>query len=241
MILFITGANMGLGLELVKAGLERGHTVIASGLVRKQGEDPIAKLAEMYPGKLRWVDMDVSKESSVQAAAASLQDAFPVIDCVINNAGVLFESKYDLQDPIVNLDIDMLRRTLDVNTVGHAIVLKYFMPFVYASKTPCVLNITSEAGHLVPESYTYLAYGVSKHAANMYTQKIRNFLVTSPEHGNVRIFMVHPGRMHTQMGVEYAQIQPSESANGIMDIAQGKIDPKLEIPFINYKGEQLPC
>ncbi len=240
MIILITGANMGLGLELTKAGLERGHTVIASGLARQQTDDPVSRLEEQYPGKLHWVDMDVASEGSVQAAAASLKEAFPVIDCVINNAGVLFESKYDLQDPIVNLDIGMLRRTLEVNAIGQAVVLKYFMPFVYASQTPCVINITSEAGHLVPESYTYLAYGVSKHAANMYTQKIRNFLVTSPEHRNVRIFMVHPGRMRTRMGVEYAQIEPSESARGIMDIAQGRIDPKLDIPFINYKGEQLP-
>ena len=162
------------------------------------------------------------------------------IDCVVNNAGILLESKYNLEDPIINLDIGMFRKTLEVNTIGPAIVLKYFMPFVYRSCDPCVINITSEAGHLKTGLFTYLAYGVSKHGANMYTQKIRNFLASRPEYEHIRIFMMHPGRMNTVMGAENKQIEPSESANGIYDIIEKRVDPKLDIPFINYKGEQMP-
>lgn len=74
----------------------------------------------------------------------------------------------------------------------------------------------------------------------MYTQKIRNYLHdVRPELG-VRIFMMHPGRMQTVMGAENAQISPSESAEGIYKVIEGEIDPKLDIPFINYKGETMP-
>jgi NAD(P)-dependent dehydrogenase (short-subunit alcohol dehydrogenase family) len=88
--------------------------------------------------------------------------------------------------------------------------------------------------------YTYLAYGVSKHGANMYTQKIRNFLASRPEYENIRIFMMHPGRMNTVMGAENKQIEPDESANGIFDVIEKRVDPKMEIPFINYRGEPMP-
>ena len=64
------------------------------------------------------------------------------------------------------------------------------------------MNITSEAGHLSPEGYNYLAYSVSKHGANMYTQKIRNYLTEEKADKNIRIYMVHPGRLDTIMGKE---------------------------------------
>ena len=239
MIILVTGANRGLGYELVKLGLGHGHTMIAASREGADTKALDALLAEYGGERLVKAAMDVSSEPSVMAAAQAMEARFEAIDCVVNNAGVLLESKYNLEDPIVNLDIDMLRRTLDVNTVGPAIVLKHFMPFVYRSQAPCVINITSEAGHLKTGLYTYLAYGVSKHGANMYTQKIRNYLAMTPEHANVRIFMVHPGRMNTVMGAENKQIEPDESARGIMDIIEGRVDPKLDVPFISYRGDPM--
>ena len=240
MKILITGASGGLGLSLTTEALKRGHSVIAACLFDPATEEGIVKLRKEYPEALFPIQMDVSNEEDVKARAQEVLREHPVIDCVINNAGVLLESKYDLEDPIPNLDIAKLRKSIEVNAVGHAIVLKYFIPGIYASSKPCIINITSEAGHLEPESYTYLAYSVSKHAANMYSQKIRNYLAQSPEHSNVRLFMLHPGRMFTEMGKENAQIQPEVSARGILDIVEGKIDPKLDIQFIDYQGNPMP-
>ena len=240
MIIVVTGANRGLGYELVKAGVSQGDTMIASYLASQDTSD-LEALQKQHPQQVVLLEMDVTSEESVQKAAQTVKEKFPAIDCVINNAGVLFESNNDKGDPIVNLDLNMLRRTVEVNTYGPAIVLKYFMPLIYAAKgTPCVINVTSEAGHLKTGFYGYLSYGVSKHAANMYTQKIVNYLRATPEYQHIRIFMLHPGRMNTVMGQENKQIEPDESALGILDIAKGKIDPKLDIPFINYKGEPMP-
>lgn len=235
----ITGANRGLGLSLTSLGLARGHEIFAA--CRPEANlKHLEALRQEYKDRLHLISLEVSSEESVRRAAKELEKKEPVLDCVINNAGILLESKYNLQDPIVNLDIEMFRRTLEVNTVGPAIVLKYFAPFLYGAAKPCILNITSEAGHLKTGLYTYLAYGVSKHGANMYTQKIRNYLAQSPEHARTRIFMIHPGRMNTEMGKENAQIEATEAAEGILKIMEGEINPKLEIPFINYKGEPMP-
>lgn len=79
-----------------------------------------------------------------------------------------------------------------------------------------------------------------KHGVNMYTQKIRNYLAQTNGYEHIRVFMVHPGRMQTVMGKENAQILPKESANGIYQIIEKVIDPKLDVPFVNYKGKQMP-
>lgn len=70
-------------------------------------------------------------------------------------------------DCIRDLDIDMLRRNLEVNVVGTALVCKYFIEQLYRSVCPCIMDITSEAAHLSPKGYNYPAYSMSKYAANM--------------------------------------------------------------------------
>lgn len=240
MKILVTGTSRGLGFELIRHGLANGHTMIAGWFGKDDEAEGLRELQKNHPEHLEVVAMDVTSEQSVAKAAESVAHKLGSIDCIINNAGVLLESKFDTYDMLTELDIGMLRKTLEVNTVGTAVVLKYFAGMLYPSKEACIINITSEAGHLTPQGYTYLAYSVSKHAANMYTQKIRNYLNETPEKRHVRVYMVHPGRMNTVMGKENAQIEPKESAQGILKIAEGGISPNLEIPFINYKGEQMP-
>lgn len=234
----ITGADTGLGFELTKMGLLKGNCMIAIVLNASGGN--ITGLQSQYPHKLTVIAADITDEGAIRNAAAGISEKFEAIDFIVNNAGVLFGSKYDKLDEIVDLDVAKFRKTLDVNVTGMAIVLKYFMPYLYHSSAPVIINITSEAGYLGSGGYNYLSYSVSKYAANMYTQKIRNYLHdVRPELG-VRIFMMHPGRMQTVMGAENAKISPAESAEGIYQVIEGAIDPKLDIPFINYKGEAMP-
>lgn len=240
MKILITGCSRGLGYELAKVGLLHGHTVLAGWLGEPEDPTALENLFSQYPDNLSIIQMDVTSETSVQAAARFAEEKYGSMDCVVNNAGVLFESKFDARDPITTLDIGMLRKTIEVNTVAHAIVLKYFAPLLYRSTDACIINITSEAGHLDSGGFNYLAYGISKHAANMYSQKIRNYLVRDPEKQHIRLFMMHPGRMNTVMGAENAQIEPMESAYGIYDVIEKRIDPKMDIPFINYKGDPMP-
>lgn len=240
MVGLVTGANRGLGFELVRIGLERGYDMVACWLGLPEDNSDLLKLKDKYQQRLMIIQLDVTNEEQAEAAAEQFSAVYDHLDFIVNNAGVLFESKFDTHDQIRDLDIKMLRKTIDVNTVGPAIVLKAFIPFIYKGQDPCIINITSEAGHLETAGHTYLAYGVSKHAANMYTQKIRNYLVDKYGKERYRIFMMHPGRMQTVMGAENAQISPVESAEGIYRVIDKTMNPDLDIPFINYKGEQMP-
>jgi len=237
MTTLITGSNRGLGLELVKDGLERGHTIIAT--YRNPGND-LFQLKEMYGERLFMEVMDVSDYDSVKAASERIRLLFDGIDVVVNNAAVLMETKYFKGDPITEMDLDMFIRTFEINAFGPVRVLKEFMPLLYKGKDRCIVNITSEGAKLKKEGSHYIAYSSSKIALNMYTQKIRNYLQAHDETKDIRVYMVHPGRMHTVMGVENAEISASIPSKGIWDIIEKKKDINLDIPFINYMGEQMP-
>ncbi len=243
MIGFITGASRGLGYELVKEGLLRGHTMIAACRkdLKRDGSGNLLRLKEQYGDRLFVLSMDVTDEEEIKRAAQAVRLQYGYIDFLVNNAGVLFEKMKMPGDTIEDLDIGRFRETLEVNVTGQALVLKYLIGLIYASGDACIMNISSEAGHLSPHGYNYLAYSVSKHALNMYTQKIRNYLAEEKADKHIRIYMVHPGRMDTVMGKENAQIPPYLPAVSILDILERKTKvPDMDVPFINYKGEQMP-
>lgn len=235
MRVFITGTSQGLGLSLTEEGLRRGHDIIAAQL---EINDPIKALQSQYPGKLSIEIMDVCNKDAVGRAAESVRRSVGELDGLINNAAVLLETKYFEGDPIVDMDLDDYEHTMDVNINGVVRVCKAFLPLIYEGKDRFVLNVTSEGAKLQTGGYIYPAYSVSKYALNMYTQILRNYV--EAKNKNVRVLMIHPGRMDTPMGVENAQIPAMESAVGIWDILEGKIKPEREdIPFINYKGEYM--
>lgn len=242
MIGLVTGANRGLGLELVKEGLKRGHTIAAASRSTEEESVPeLYALKREYGEKLEILPLDVVKEKQAGKAAKKVSESWGCVDFLFNNAGVLFEKNQVEGDCIADIDIEKFRETLDVNITGMAIVLKHFIRLLYQSQNACIMNITSEAGCLNPQGYNYLAYSVSKYGANMYTQKIRNYLWEEKPEKGIRIYMIHPGRMDTMMGKENAQIDPKESAEGLYEILEGKKKiPFMEIPFINYKGEPMP-
>lgn len=231
----VTGSNRGLGLELTREGAKLGHTIIAG--CRTESKE-LSALAEEFSGLVHILKMDVADTESVEKAAAETARRFKYLNGFINNAAVLYGSKYDTRDPITTIDLDETEDTININVLGIIRVMKFFMPLVYAApQDRCIMNITSEAAVLTNTGYQYASYSASKCAVNGYTQRMRNYLVSQPDKADIRVYMIHPGRMDTVMGKENAQIQPSESAQGIWVIIDRKIDVYSSIPFYDYNGK----
>lgn len=82
-IIFITGANKGLGREAARRLVELGHTVLIGARDPERGSEAAAALGA------RFVPIDVTDEASVAAAAANVAEHEGRIDVLINNAGVI--------------------------------------------------------------------------------------------------------------------------------------------------------
>lgn len=226
MRILITGASRGLGLCLAEKFAAEGWEVLAAAR-SPETADKLCRLAErrsnVYP-----VEMDVADWESVSGCAEKVKEKSPCLDMIINNAGVLYES--DKVNRIMDVDIEVLKNTIAVNTEGPILVLKAFYPLLTASEKPRFYVITSEStmnGH----GQGLPVYSLSKVAAG----KAAGIIGASVDE-RFQVLAVHPGRMDTDMGHESAQISPQEAAEGIYALAQGH---PAESWYVDYRGKKM--
>jgi len=98
----VTGANRGIGLELVRLLVARGDSVIA--VVRSSSPELAKSGARVID------DVDVGDDASVAKLAARVGDV--QLDVLVNNAGIL------VPDSLSSLDLDGVRKQLEVNALG---------------------------------------------------------------------------------------------------------------------------
>jgi NAD(P)-dependent dehydrogenase (short-subunit alcohol dehydrogenase family) len=87
---FITGGNSGIGLEAAKILCSKGARVIISSRKQSNAEQALSEVkAEVPEANVDWVSLDLTDPDSIQAAASKVIEAFPQLDALINNAGVM--------------------------------------------------------------------------------------------------------------------------------------------------------
>ncbi|MEK4906535.1 short-chain dehydrogenase [Niallia circulans] len=230
MKILITGANRGLGIHLAKTALKRGHTVLA-GVRTVQETSPINLLKAKYPDHLHTYYLDVTQEESIIKAAELAAKDVGAIDGIINNAGVLTERGKKIEE----LDFEHVQFTMDVNVLGPMRVVKHFLPLIYKGEGKAIINISSEAGSIQNAYGGDFPYGISKAALNMFSVQLSRYV----NEKNITVYAIHPGWIKTDMGGEDATGYPDESANGILDILEGKIVGTSELGFIDFKGREM--
>ncbi|NLZ88379.1 MAG: SDR family NAD(P)-dependent oxidoreductase [Clostridiales bacterium] len=221
MKVLITGANRGLGYELCRVYAQSGHDVYA-GVLEKADHSDLKALKAEYP-EITVLPMDVTDRAQVIEAAKVCGE----LDVLINVAGVLCLSDHKL--PITDADPNDFKVALDVNVMGAAHVIHAFHKRIV--KDGWFIDITSEGGSLQNIGTVYPAYSVSKAAENKLIGIFRKTV------SGYHIYAMHPGRMNTEMGREFAQIEASESAQCIYELTAGKrsVSPEADW-FIDYRG-----
>lgn len=225
---FITGADKGLGFSLTQRFLAAGIRVFAG-----QYEPGSSLSALAAPEKLTLVPLDVTQMDSVRQAARRVAEQTPALDVLINNAGVMLETR----TPLLELDLTRLplMETLEVNTFGPLRVVQQFLPLLEKGERKLILNISSEAGSIADcWRESEFAYSMSKAALNMQSRILQNYL--KPR--GFKILAVHPGWMRTDMGGTGADIHSDEAAAGIFNLAEKDWGPDDEI-YMDYRGQPL--
>ncbi len=136
----VTGANGGLGLATAKALAGAGAHVIMAARNQSKAETAKDEILAAHPtASLEIVELDLGSQDSVVAAAESITAKHPVIDILINNAGVMAMPE--------GRTIDGFETQFGINHLGHWTLTAKLLPSLLRADAARVVAVTSTARH----------------------------------------------------------------------------------------------
>ena len=197
----VTGANKVIGLEIVRKLLPEGLRVLLTA--RNAAAGKVA--ASSLDGDVRFLQMDVSDDASIQKGAKTYGELSDSLDVLINNAGIYPDENFD----ILTISREQLVETFQTNTFGPVKVTQAFLPFLKKSNAPRVINISSGYGEIGGLSYKVSSYCLSKLALNGVTIMLDQALRSE----GIAVYAMCPGWVRTDMGGANAARSVEEGAD----------------------------
>jgi len=213
-IALVTGANKGIGFEVVRDLARKGFHVFLGARNEKAGEVAAEKLRtegvkEDY-GEITVLKIDASKPDSIRRAAEEFSRKSDRLDTLVNNAGILLDDDKD----VLMVAPETFETTLRTNTLGALLVSQAFVPFLKKSGAPRIVNVSSGGGQLAGGADGWApAYCISKTALNGVTAQLATALP------KFAVNSVCPGWVRTDMGGPNATRSVGEGASGIVWLA----------------------
>jgi NAD(P)-dependent dehydrogenase (short-subunit alcohol dehydrogenase family) len=187
----VTGANRGIGLEIVRRLAMAGLEVILGSRDEAKGREAAAGVArEGLDVHVRVVD--VADDDSVRRLGDSVLGEFGRLDVLVNNAGIAI----DTGQPVIKVDLDLVRQTLETNTFGAWRMCRAFVPAMRERGYGRVVNVSSGMGALADMGGGWPGYRMSKTALNALTRMVAATVANE----NVLVNSACPGWVKTDMG-----------------------------------------
>ena len=222
----ITGANKGIGYEVARHLAGKVFHVFIGARNQDAGRKAADKIAK-GGGKATFLEIDVSDNASVIAAAREFAKAADHLDVLVNNAGIIVDG----DNSILEISDELLRKTLETNTLGALRVTRAFVPLLSKSKSPRVINVSSGGGQLTGGADGWSpAYCISKTALNGVTSQLAAALP------KFAVNSVCPGWVRTDMGGQGATRSVEEGADTIVWLA-GEAPQGLTGKFLRDRKE----
>ena len=183
-VALITGASQGLGLALAEELAAAGWTLVVDARRAERLAGAVSDLATRttvvaIPGDIA----DASHRAQLAAAVTEVGR----LDLLVNNASTLGASPLPALDAI---ELDVFRRVYEVNVVAPLALMQQLLPAISAAHGT-IVNVTSDAAVEAYEGWG--GYGSSKAAFEQLSA------VLAAEHPEVRVLVVDPGDMRTEM------------------------------------------
>lgn len=210
-IAVVTGGNRGIGFELCRQLLSLGATVVLTARDPARGEDAVRRL-EAPADRLFLFALDVCDDLGPKKLAAFVGARFGRLDILINNAGVALDKFV----PSMDLDVGVLRDTLETNVLGVFKVTQALAPALKASADARVINVSSQLGSLSVMTGCTLAYRLSKTAVNAMTR----VWAAEFQDTDIAVNSVCPGWVRTELGGADAPVSPEQGAREIVRLAR---------------------
>lgn len=194
-IALVSGANKGIGLEIVRQLARAGVKPVLGSRDAERGHAAVARLAAEGLD-VPMVLLDVDDETGPSRAVAEVGRTFGRCDILINNAAILIDGPGGFQASLFDLTGTTARRTFETNVLGPLRLIQAVTPLMREKGYGRIVNISSGAGQLDHMSSGFPAYRMSKSALNALTRIAAAELAAD----NIKVNAVCPGWVRTDMG-----------------------------------------
>lgn len=202
-VILVTGANKGIGFEIVRQLAARSYTVILTSRDEAKGMDALALLKKQNLS-VDYVQMDINSEESIREAFNKVKTSFGKLDVLINNAAILLKEDQSL----LKNDVSILKQTIDTNVYAQLMVTKIFTPIISAGGR--IIMTSSDGGSMSNSVGGWSpAYCVSKSFLNAITRHLAYELSDR----NISVNAFDPGWVKTDMGGKSAPGRVEDGAD----------------------------
>lgn len=233
----VVGATGGLGNAFLHALAD--HSKVSAVLALSRS--PLAET----PPKVRWQNMDLTDEGSIEAAAETAGSLGP-LHLVIIAGGILHDGEtLQPEKSWRALNAEALHRVFGINTFGPALIAKHFVPLLARDEKSVFAALSARVGSISDnELGGWYAYRASKAALNMI---IKTLSVELSRRNKAAVCVsLHPGTVDTglsapfQRGVAEGKLfTPAYSAARLLDVLD-RVTPADSGKLFAWDGQEIP-
>jgi NAD(P)-dependent dehydrogenase (short-subunit alcohol dehydrogenase family) len=245
-IAFITGANQGVGFQVAKELAADGVTVLIGSRNLERGEEAVQKVGANTIA----VQLDVTDQASIRAAAGRIQMEFGRLDLLVNNAAIsrpdgeeVSLENYMASYAASKISLDALRKIWETNVFGALAVYQAMLPLLRLSSDARIVNVGSGAGSLTlnaDPSFPYRkmfspAYAGSKTALSI----IALSMMIEHENDGIKVNLVSPEFTSTALNNYKGTATLEDGCREVVRVAKfGPNDPSGT--FTRWENQTIP-
>jgi NAD(P)-dependent dehydrogenase (short-subunit alcohol dehydrogenase family) len=202
-VILVTGSNKGIGLEVVRQLAKLGHEVILTARDEAKGLEAQKKL-KTENLVVHFLELDITKEESIQQAASKIKSEFGKLDVLINNAAISLRGDHSL----LQNDSAITEQIINTNTLAQLAVTRAFQSLIPNGGR--IIMISSGGGSMSdPVGGWSPAYCVSKSFLGAITRHLAYELSSR----KISVNALDPGWVKTDMGGRSAPGSVEEGAD----------------------------
>ncbi|MDX2315607.1 MAG: SDR family NAD(P)-dependent oxidoreductase [Gammaproteobacteria bacterium] len=246
-VAIVNGASRGIGLAFVK-GLLADSSVERVFATSRHGasDEVLAGFASGGNDRLRALDMDITVEASVAAAATAVKAIVGRVDLIVNCAGLLHDgANLQPEKRLTDVTPANLERSFAVNAIGPLLVAKHFQDLLHGQERAVFASLSARVGSIGDNRLGgWYGYRASKAAQNMITRNL-SIELRRRARGIVCVAL-HPGTVDTGLSrpfqgnvPEDRLFSPDRAARHLLGVIDG-LGPEDNGGFFAWDDQPIP-
>ncbi len=184
--------------------------------------------------------LDLLNEETIAQSAQFIKDQNTPVSLVFDATGLLHDDNNMPEKTYKNIDQIFMRKNFEINVMGPALIMKYFLPLLDKEEKSIFASISAKVGSISDNRYGgWYSYRASKAALN---QMIKTASIEMKmKNQNAICLAIHPGTVESKLSKPFQKndltIQsPQESASNIFKILTSSTS-KDTGSFYNWDGK----